>query len=96
MKPHYWMLDPTAETSPLLRERTRLPQGSSLESTTFALFDIGKTRGDEFMDRLEQPFQARQIPVRRYRKPSNTRTAPVELLQQVAAECQAVVVALSD
>lgn len=90
------MRDPTAEISPVLRERIRLPEGTRLDQLTVALFDIGKTRGDEFMDRMEQLFTQRKIAVRRYRKPTNTRTAPVELLQRVAAECQAVVVALSD
>ena len=90
------MRDPTAETSPVLRERTRLAEGTRLEQLTVALLDIGKTRGDEFMDRMEQLFSQQQITVRRYRKPTNTRTAPVELLQRLAAECQAVVLALSD
>jgi hypothetical protein len=90
------MRDPTAETSPILRERKRLAEGTRLDQLTVALFDIGKTRGDEFMARMQQLLTQRQIAVRRYRKPTNTRTAPVELLQRVAAECQAVVVGLSD
>lgn len=90
------MRDPTSETSPVIRPPRRLPAGTSPANITVALLDIGKTRGDEFMDRMEQLFGERQIAVRRYKKPSNTRTAPVELLQRIAGECQAVVVALSD
>ncbi len=88
------MRDPTAETASEMRpRRSPLP---SLEGVTVALMDIGKMRGDEFIDRLEQLFAARGIATRRYKKPTNTRTAPLEMLQRIAAECQAVVIALSD
>jgi hypothetical protein len=86
--------DPTAERASALRPRRAPP--ASLEGLTIALMDIGKMRGDEFIDRLEQLFAARGQRVRRYRKPTNTRTAPVELLQAIAAECDLVVIALSD
>jgi hypothetical protein len=86
--------DPTAETASTMRPR-RAPL-DSLDGKTVALMDIGKMRGDEFIDRLEVLFRERGIAVRRYKKPTNTRTAPLELLQQMAAECQAVVIALSD
>ena len=86
--------DPTAETASTLRARHAPPD--SLEGRTIGLMDIGKMRGDEFIDRLEQVFVARGQKVRRYRKPTNTRTAPVEMLQAIAAECDLVVIALSD
>ena len=86
--------DPTAESASTLRPR-RAPL-ESLQGKTVALMDIGKMRGDEFIDRLEALFKARDIAVRRYKKPTNTRTAPLEMLQKMAAECQAVVIALSD
>lgn len=80
--------DPTAKTAPATQPPNKLPAA--------VLLDIGETRGDEFMDRRETLFAARNIPVRRYKKPSNTRTAPAELLRKIAGECQAVVVTLSD
>ena len=86
--------DPTAETASAMRARRAPP--ASLEGVTVALMDIGKMRGDEFIDRLESLFRERGIATRRYKKPTNTRTAPVELLQRIAAECQVVVIALSD
>jgi hypothetical protein len=86
--------DPTAESSATRRARRAPP--ASLEGKTVALLDIGKTRGNEFIDRLEALFAARGIATRRYRKPTNTRVAPVELLQQVAEETQVAVIALSD
>jgi hypothetical protein len=65
-------------------------------AATVALMDIGKMRGDEFIDRLEQLCRARGVATRRYRKPTNTRVAPREMIKDIAANCQAVVVALSD
>ncbi len=86
--------DPTAENSPAMRARLEPP--ASLNGLTVALLDIGKARGDEYVDRLQELFTARGIAWRRYRKPTNTRTAPVELLQQIARECQTAVIALGD
>ena len=86
--------DPTAEAASTMRPR-RAPL-DTLQGKTVALMDIGKMRGDEFIDRLEALFRDAGIATRRYRKPTNTRTAPVPLLQQIAAECQAIVIALSD
>lgn len=86
--------DPTAESAATRRARRAPP--ASLDGKTVALLDIGKMRGNEFIDRLEENFAARGIATRRYRKPTNTRVAPVELLQQVAEETQVAVIALSD
>lgn len=86
--------DPTPELASTLRARQPAP--ASLQGRTVALMDIGKMRGDEFIDRLEVLFGNAGIATRRYKKPTNTRTAPVELLQDIAAACDAVVIALSD
>jgi hypothetical protein len=94
MKEMTLLRDPTAEAASTMRPR-RAPL-ETLEGKTVALVDIGKMRGDEFIDRLEALFRARGIATRRYKKPTNTRTAPLELLQKIAEECDAVVIALSD
>jgi hypothetical protein len=86
--------DPTAESASVLRARHAPPP--SLQGLTIGLMDIGKMRGDEFIDRLEEMFKLRGLGVRRYRKPTNTRTAPVAMLQAIAEECDVVVIALSD
>ena len=86
--------DPTAEAASTMRPR-RAPL-DTLRGKTVALMDIGKMRGDEFIDRLEALCHEQGIAARRYKKPTNTRTAPLELLQRMADECQAVVIALSD
>jgi tetratricopeptide (TPR) repeat protein len=68
----------------------------TLAGKTVALMDIGKMRGDEFLDRLEQLCRERHIATRRYKKPTNTRVAPRELIAEIAHSCDAVVIALSD
>ena len=88
------LLDPTAETAAVRRERR--PPPSSLEGLTLGLLDIGKARGDTFLDRIETHFTGRGLAVKRYAKPTNTRTAPVDLAQTIAEEVDVVVDALSD
>jgi hypothetical protein len=86
--------DPTPEQASTLR--TRHPAPATLAGRTVALMDIGKMRGDEYIDRLEQLFAAAGIATKRYKKPTNTRTAPVAMLQDIGEACDAVVIALSD
>jgi hypothetical protein len=86
--------DPTAETSPT--RRVRLAPPPNLDGKTVALMDIGKARGSEFLDRLEGHFKAAGVATKRYRKPTNTKVAPVELMQKIAHEAQLAVIALSD
>jgi len=94
VKPGLVMCDPTAETASDLRARTTPP--ATLSGKTVALMDIGKMRGDEFIDRLEQLCSARGVATRRYKKPTNTRVAPREMIKDIARSCQAVVIAVSD
>jgi hypothetical protein len=89
-----WLRDPTAETSAIKRPRVKPP--ASLEGRTVALFDIGKTRSDEFLDHVEKRFAEQGIKTRRYAKPTNAKVAPVEVMQKVATEADAVLIALSD
>ncbi len=86
--------DPTAESAPVRRPRLTPP--ATLDGKTVALMDIGKSRGREFIDRLESHFAAAGIATRRYAKPTNTKVAPTALMQQIAAEAQVAVIALSD
>ena len=88
------VLDPTAESRPSRRERVTRP--ASLQGATLGLLDISKPRGDVFLDHLETRLAERGIRVRRYRKPTFTKPAPVDLRQQIAVECAAVVEALAD
>lgn len=89
-----WMRDPTAETSAVQRPRVAPPK--SLDGLTVALFEIGKTRSDEFLDHVERRLKERGVKTARYAKPTNAKVAPTEVMQRVAAEAGAVVIGLSD
>ena len=89
-----WLRDPTAETSAIKRPRVKPP--ASLEGLTIGLFDIGKTRSDEFLDQIEKRLVERGLKTKRYAKPTNAKVAPVEVMQRVVGEADAVLIALSD
>ncbi len=88
------LLDPTSETQPALR--ACLPRLASLQGRTVGLLDIAKPRGDIFLDRLEERLRERGAHVERFRKPTFTKPAPVDLRQEIATRCDAVVEALAD
>lgn len=88
------MRDPTAETASVLRSRRTPPP--SLQGMTVGLLDIGKMRGDEFVERIDARLRSLGHRTRRWKKPTNTRTAPVEILQEIATSADVVVIALSD
>jgi hypothetical protein len=83
------VLDPTSERDPAIRKR--VPRPSSLDGLTVGLLDISKARGDIFLDRLEELLCARGAAVKRFRKPTFTKPAPIDLRKQIATECGAVV-----
>ena len=88
------LLDPTSERTVQERQLSlRLPD---LREGTVALLDISKPRGDVFIKRLEELFSRRGVSVKHYRKPTFSKPAPLDLRQQIAAECTAVVEALAD
>ena len=88
------LLDPTSERQ--LAQRPRVPRLASLDGVTIGFLDISKARGDRFLDRLQQRLAGAGATVRRYRKPTFTKPAPVDLRQQIAVQCGAVVEALAD
>jgi hypothetical protein len=93
-RPPRFVLDPTSERTPA--ERARLARPATLEGLTVALLDISKPRGDVFLDRLAQRLAATGATVKRYRKPTFTKPAPVDLRHEIATECEAVIEALAD
>ena len=88
------LLDPTSERNPA--SRPRLPRLASLDGRTVGLLDISKPRGDLFLDRVEERLRASGATVLRYRKPTFTKPAPVDLRQEIASRCDAVIEALAD
>lgn len=90
----YTMLDPTSETSALLRERVAPP--ADLTGRRVGLLSIAKERSDEFLDRVAEQLSGAGHDVRRFRKPTHTKPAPEAVLQDVVAGCDVVAVALAD
>lgn len=88
------LLDPTSEQQPARRERVARPK--EISGLTIGLLDISKARGDVFLDRLEESLLQRGARIKRYRKPTFTKPAPLDLRKQIAEECAAVVEALAD
>lgn len=89
-----WMRDPTTETSSMKRARRAPP--ASLAGLTVGLFDIGKTRSDEFFNQIEKRFTERGLKTKRFGKPTNAKVATPENLQKVVDEVDVVVIGLSD
>ena len=89
-----WMRDPTAETSAVKRARRAPPK--SLEGKTIGLFDIGKTRTPEFLDRVELRFKERGLKTYRCGKPTNAKVATTENLQKISSEVNVILIGLSD
>jgi hypothetical protein len=88
------VLDPTSESAPATR--TRLARPSSLEGQTIGLLDISKPRGDVFLDEIERQLIDRGATVRRYKKPTFSKPAPVDLRHEIATQCTLVIEALAD
>ena len=88
------LLDPTSERSPSIRELTNRP--ISLDGLTVALLDISKPRGNVFLDHLEARLNSSGLATKRYRKPTYTKPAPIDLRHEIARDCQAVIEALAD
>jgi hypothetical protein len=89
-----WLRDPTAETEAVMRARREPPQ--SLDGLTVGLFDIGKTRSDEFLNRIEQRMGERGIKTKRFGKPTNAKVASKDLVDKVVSEAAVILLGLSD
>ena len=88
------LLEPTNETTPA--ELPRVDRPESLEGLTVGLLDISKPRGDRFLDRIEERLVERGLRVERFRKPTFTKPAPVDLRHEIATKCDVVIEALAD
>ena len=88
------LLDPTGEREPATVERT--PRPGRVDGLTVGLLDISKAWGDVFLDRVEELLRARGAEVARFRKPTFTKPAPVDLRHEIATTCDVVIEALAD
>lgn len=89
-----YVLDPTGERQ--VAERVRVARPASIEGRRIGLLDISKPRGDVFLDRLESRLTDAGAFVQRYRKPTFTKPAPVDLRHEIATQCDLVIEALAD
>jgi hypothetical protein len=89
-----FLLDPTGERTVL--ERQPLPRPATLEGLTIGLLDISKPRGDVFLNRIEERLSGVGANVKRFRKPTFTKPAPVDLRHEIASQCNVVHEALAD
>lgn len=87
-------LDPTGERAGAMRPRA--PRPASLAGRTIGLLDISKARGDVFLDRVAERLATQGLSVLRFAKPTFTKPAPLDLRQQIGAQCDAVIEALAD
>ena len=88
------LLDPTDEAVP--EELPLAPRLDAVEGKTLGLLDISKARGDVFLDRLEDLLRERGAKVLRFRKPTFSRPAPIDLRQELLEKCDGVIEALAD
>ncbi len=88
------VLNPTAgRVAQGLQPAARAP---SLEGKVIGLLDISKARGDVFLDQLEHELSTRGLTVKRFKKPTFAKPAPVDLRHEIATSCDAVIEALAD
>ena len=87
-------LDPTSERTTITRTLAERP--ASLEGKVIGLLDIIKPRGDVFLDRLETLLNEQGLQTLRFRKPTFTKVAPVDLRHEIATKCDVIVEALAD
>ncbi len=90
----YTMRDPTAELSPVMRERR--PPPANLSEATIGLLCISKERSEEFLDTVAARLRDRGLTVARFAKPTYTKPAPEAVLQEIVARCDVVVEGLAD
>jgi hypothetical protein len=88
------LLDPTGEHEVVARKKPAKP--AKLDGITVGVLDIGKLRGDVFLDRFAKRLGDRGIAVKRYAKPGPSRPAVIETRQRMLAETQVAVIGLAD
>ena len=88
------VLDPTSER--VVADRELRPRPASLDGRVVGLLDISKPRGDVFLDRLKERLTAAGAIVKRYRKPTFTKPAPLDLRHEITTQCEVVIEALAD
>ncbi len=89
-----YVLDPTGERT--VAERQQLDRPAAIGGLRVGLLDISKPRGDVFLDHLETMLTDAGAKVQRFKKPTFTKPAPVDLRHEITTQCQVVIEALAD
>ncbi len=89
-----YVLDPTGERQ--LAQRALVERPASINGLRVGLLDISKPRGDVFLDRLETRLTDAGARVQRFRKPTFTKPAPIDLRHEIATQCDVIIEALAD
>lgn len=90
----YTMRDPTAETTAV--RRNRIPPKAVLANATIGLLSISKERSEEFLDTVEAQLTKRGLKILRYAKPTHTKPAPENVIQDIVEHCDVIVEGLAD
>ncbi|MBL8376518.1 MAG: hypothetical protein JNM79_01460 [Burkholderiales bacterium] len=90
----YSMRDPTMETA--AAQRARRPPPADLSRATVGLLSISKERSEEFLDTIEARLSARGLTLLRFAKPTHTKPAPEQVIQDIVERCDVVIEALAD
>jgi hypothetical protein len=72
------------------------PRTRGIEGKSVALLDISKNRGAEFLDRLELHLREHGATTRRFRKPTFSRPAPANLIEEIALHGDLAIEGLAD
>ena len=94
MPEKFIILDPTLEVE--APRVARAPRPASI--STIGLLDNGKPNSDKVLKKVAALLaeQAPQLKINYYRKPGAYRPAPQVLLDQIVAECDAVLVGIGE
>jgi hypothetical protein len=88
------LLDPTGEHQVVTRKKA--PRPGSLDGIAVGVLDIGKQRGDVYLDRVAELLTERGIAVERYRKPGPGKLVSAEVKSRMLSDVKAVVIGLAD
>lgn len=88
------LIDPTGEHEIVARRKPAKP--AALDGIAVGVLDIGKPRGDVFLDRVAARLAERGITVKRYAKPGPNRPAILDTRQRMQAETRVAIIGLAD
>ncbi len=88
-------LDPTGEHQIVAKKKAQRPR--SLDGITVGLLDIGKARGDVFLNHLADRLTAQGVTVQRYAKPGPGTLVSAAVKQKMQMDgVQTVAIGLAD